>query len=272
MIDEIEKIGFIGAGNMASALISGLINNGIPPAGIMASSPEEDHLKNLTDNYGIKTTNKNKEIINESEIIILAVKPNILESVLTEVNSLISFNKHLIISIAAGCKITDIESKFSSKQRIIRAMPNTPASIKEGITAITLNKQATQKDKQNAEKLFSCVGEVLSINEKDMDAYTALIGSGPAYVFYFIESLLESCNQIDLDETTKKNMITSMISGSANLARKSEDTPETLRKKVTSPGGVTQRAIEEFETQEMKKIIVKAIKEATVKSKELGEN
>jgi len=266
-----KKVGFIGAGNMASSLISGMISAGFKPENIMASSPGKSHLDSLSDNFGVKTSNNNELIFKESEILIFAVKPNILKTVLEEYRNISSEGK-LLISVVAGFKILDIETILSSEQRIIRAMPNTPASIRNGVTAISLNKNATGDDLQNAEDLFSCVGEVVHIQERAMDLYTALIGSGPAYVFYLIESLLDSSSEIEMDEETKKNMIASMIAGSAKLALMSENSPQRLRENVTSPGGVTQRAIEEFEKNGMKKTIIEAVKAAANKSKELGDN
>ena len=150
-------------------------------------------------------------------------------------------------------------------------MPNTPSSIREGVTAICQNKYATINDQENAETLFLSVGEVHHLQEQEMDIFTALIGSGPAYVFYLIESLLESASKMKMEEKSKKDMIASMIAGSARLAYE-EDSPLVLRKNVTSPGGVTERAIEEFEKNNLKKTILKAIEEAINKSKELGEN
>ncbi len=266
-----KKVGFIGAGNMASALISGMISAGFKPKNIIASSPGKSHLDFLSNKFGVKTSNDNELVFNESEVIIFAVKPNILKTVLEEYKNF-SSKEMLLISVAAGFKILDIEAIFSSEQRVIRAMPNTPASIGSGVTAISLNKNASSDDKQNAEDLFSCVGEVVQIQEKEMDLYTALIGSGPAYVFYLIESLLDSSSEMEMDEETKKKMITSMIAGSLKLALMSENSPEKLRENVTSPGGVTQRAIEEFEKNGIKKTIIKAIKAAANKSKELGIN
>tara|TARA_B100000029_G_scaffold37119_1_gene34912 strand:+ start:4049 stop:4864 length:816 start_codon:yes stop_codon:yes gene_type:complete len=266
-----KKVGFIGAGNMASALISGMITAGFKPEHIMASSPGKSHLDFLSDNFGVKTSNDNELVFKESEVLIFAVKPNILKTVLEEYKN-ISPKEVLLISVAAGFKILDIETILSSEQRIIRAMPNTPSSIRSGVTAISINKNATEDDQQNAEDLFSCVGEVVHIREREMDLYTALIGSGPAYIFYLMESLLDSSIGIEMDEDTKKNMIASMIAGSAKLALMSENSPKKLRENVTSPGGVTQRAIEEFEKNGMKEIVIEAIEAAARKSKELGGN
>ena len=156
--------------------------------------------------------------------------------------------------------------------RVIRAMPNTPASIMEGVTAICANSNAQSNDIENAKLLFECVGKIAHINEKDIDIFTALIGSGPAYVFYLIESLLDSSKNLHLSEQEKKNLLASMISGAANLVLNSDDSPDVLRKKVTSPGGVTQTAIEEFETEGLKEILSKSMIAAEKKSIELGED
>ena len=267
-----KKVGFIGAGNMASALIAGMIGAGFKTENIIASSPGKNHLDFLSNKFDVRTSNDNELVFKESEIIIFAVKPHVLKTVLEECNKNISSGGVLLISVAAGSKISDIEAILSTKQRIIRAMPNTLASIGRGLTAICLNKNATSDDQQNAEELFSCVGEVVHIQEKEMDLYTALIGSGPAYVFYLIESLLESSSELKMDEKKKKNMIASMIAGSAELALISKNLPSKLRENVTSPNGVTQSAIKEFEKNGMKQTIIKAIKEAVNKSKELGDN
>ena len=186
-----ETIGFIGAGNMATALISGLINSDQSASKIIASSPEQEHLEKLSKDFGIKTTNNNLEIVDNSDIVILAVKPNIVQAVIDEIKDVATDKDILIISIAAGVKIEKIESQLGSPMRVIRAMPNTPASIMEGVTAICANSNAQSNDIENAKLLFECVGKIAHINEKDIDIFTALIGSGPAYVFYLIESLLD---------------------------------------------------------------------------------
>ena len=267
-----ETIGFIGAGNMATALISGLINSDQSASKIIASSPEQEHLEKLSKDFGIKTTNNNLEIVDNSDIVILAVKPNIVQAVIDEIKDVATDKDILIISIAAGVKIEKIESQLGSPMRVIRAMPNTPASIMEGVTAICANSNAQSNDIENAKLLFECVGKIAHIKEKDIDIFTALIGSGPAYVFYLIESLLDSSKNLQLSEQEKKNLLASMISGAANLVLNSEDSPNILRKKVTSPGGVTQTAVEEFETKGLKEIISKSMIAAEKKSIELGED
>ena len=267
-----ETIGFIGAGNMATALISGLINSDQSASKIIASSPEQEHLEKLSKDFGIKTTNNNLEIVDNSDIVILAVKPNIVQAVIDEIKDVATDKDILVISIAAGVKIEKIESQLGSPMRVIRAMPNTPASIMEGVTAICANSNAQSNDIENAKLLFECVGKIAHIDEKDIDIFTALIGSGPAYIFYLIESLLDSSKNLHLPEQEKKDLLASMISGAANLVLNSDESPNVLRKKVTSPGGVTQTAIEEFETEGLKEILSKSMIAAEKKSIELGED
>ena len=267
-----ETIGFIGAGNMATALISGLINSDQSASKIIASSPEQEHLEKLSKDFGIKTTNNNLDIVDIADIVILAVKPNIVQAVIDEIKGVVTDKDILIISIAAGVKIEKIESQLGSPMRVIRAMPNTPASIMEGVTAICANSNAQSNDIENAKLLFECVGKITHINEKDIDIFTALIGSGPAYIFYLIESLLDSSKNLHLPEQEKKDLLASMISGAANLVLNSDESPNVLRKKVTSPGGVTQKAIEEFETEGLKEILSKSMIAAEKKSIELGED
>jgi len=267
-----KKVGFIGTGNMASALISGMISAGFKPNNIFASSPGKEHLDSLSSVFDIQTSADNADVFKASEIIVFAVKPNKLKTVLEEFNKGNSAEEKLIISVAAGIKISDIELHLSRKQRIIRAMPNTPSSIGMGVTAICQNKNTTKHDVENAEELFGCVGKVVQIQEEAMDFFTALIGSGPAYVFYLIESLLESSKDMKVDEKMRKDMISSMIAGSAELALISENSPQQLRENVTSPGGVTEKAIEEFDKNNFKEAILKAINEAVNRSIELGDN
>ena len=267
-----ETIGFIGAGNMATALISGLINSNHNASKIIASSPEDEHLVRLSSDFGVQTTSNNQEVLKIADLVILAVKPNIIETLMNEIKNEVVDQDIPIISIAAGVKIKKLESYFGESSRIIRAMPNTPASIMEGVTAISPNKNALSEDIENAKLLFKCVGIVTEIKEKDLDIFTALIGSGPAYVFYLIESLLESSENLEVSKEEKIDLLSSMIAGSANLAKSSKESPQILREKVTSPGGVTQSAIKEFEINKLKEIIKQSMKVAEKKSIELGDD
>ena len=266
-----NDIGFIGAGNMASALIAGLINGGLDPKEIIASSPEDSHLLALDTEFGIKTTKDNLEIGRNCNTIVIAVKPHIVNSVLNELSDLINAKQHLIISIAAGIRIKDIQKHLKGSQRIVRAMPNTPASIGKGVSALCASGNCSDEDLKTSKGIFESVGATCVLEEKSFDLYTSLIGSGPAYIFYLVEALMESSKELNFEESEIKNLLLDMIIGSAELAKQSSDSPDTLRKKVTSPGGVTERALEVFEEKKLKSTIQKAMKAATKRSIELGD-
>jgi len=269
-MNAVQKIGFIGAGNMATALISGLIKAGYDHSSIYASSPEKDHLKKLKKEFSVNVTEYNKEVFLASSIIVLAVKPNVIVNVLEEFSEIISDNECLIISIVAGLEIKSIQAMIGPEKKIIRAMPNTPASLGMGVSALTHNNLINEKDEKEAEKIFDSVGITCWLEEKFFDLFTALFGSGPAYVFYLIEALQESAQKIELPDNLIKNLIIQMIKGSASLAERSEDSPSELREKVTSPGGVTERALEILNERKVKQHLVEAILEGASRSKHLG--
>ena len=265
-----KNIGFIGAGNMATALISGLIKAGYDCSRIYASSPEKDHLRKLEVEFSVNVTEYNKEVFLASSTIVLAVKPNVVINVLEESSEIISEKEDLIVSIVAGLEIKSIQAIIGPDKKIIRAMPNTPASLGMSASALTHNNLVDEKDKKEAEKIFSSVGITCWLEEKFFDLYTALIGSGPAYIFYLIEALQESAQKIELSDNLIKNLIIQMIKGSASLAERSEDSPSKLRERVTSPGGVTERALEILNERKVKQHLVEAILEGASRSKNLG--
>tara|TARA_B100001013_G_C24600431_1_gene438612 strand:+ start:528 stop:1346 length:819 start_codon:yes stop_codon:yes gene_type:complete len=265
-----NNIGFIGAGNMATALISGLIESGYDNKKIYSSSPEEDHLKRLSDNFSINVSNMNKEIFKSASTVVFAVKPNVINEVIKENSDLILELKPLIISIVAGFQILEMEKRIGSRHKIIRAMPNTPASIRMGVTALTSNNLIGTEDKEKAETIFGSVGTTCWLNEESFDLFTSLISSGPAYIFYLVEALTKAAENLKLKESLTKKLIVEMIKGSATLAGVSEDSPSILRKKVTSPGGVTERALEVLKEKKVKEHLVEAIFEGASRSKSLG--
>lgn len=270
MKNKRTNIGFIGAGNMASALISGLIGDGYNNSHIFASSPEDDHLERLKKEFSVNVTPKNKDVLDSCLTVVLAVKPNVINSVLKESKFSINKNNNLLISIVAGCTINSIQAEVGKEVKIIRAMPNTPASIGMGVSALTNNHLVTLEDKVRAENIFNSVGISCWLKEASFDLYTALIGSGPAYVFYLIEALQLSAKKLGLNEKLSKTLIIEMITGSAILAKESKLSPSSLRKKVTSPGGVTEKALQILNENKVDKSIIKAILEGENKSKALG--
>ena len=265
-----NNIGFIGAGNMATALISGLIESGFENKKIFSSSPEESHLKKLREDFSINVSSKNQVVFQSASTVVFAVKPNVINEVIKEMSGLLLELKPLLISIVAGFQISEIEKEIGSRHKIIRAMPNTPASVGMGVTALTSNDLIVSEDKKKAEAIFGAVGTTCWLAEESFDLFTSLISSGPAYIFYLIEAFIEAAKDLGLKENLTKKLIVEMIKGSATLAGESEDTPSVLRKKVTSPGGVTERALEILKEKKVNEHFIEAILQGAFRSKSLG--
>jgi len=273
-----KKIGFIGAGNMASAIASGL--NRMSFKNLSFSDINNDRLKYIIEQYNpIVTTDDNSKIINENDIIILAVKPQNIKNVLFNIkidDNVV--NKKLIISIAAGISIENIESVIYSKigsnsyknYPIIRVMPNTPALVLAGMTALSYNKYVTKDDIEIVHAIFKSMGDIIEVEEKQMDAITAISGSGPAYVFYFVEALIEAAKELLFSEEESTLLAYKTFEGAVKLLNNQKQSPKELRKQVTSPGGTTEAAIKTMDNEKIKKNFIMAVKNAEKRAKELN--
>ena len=263
------KIGFIGAGNMGQALAGGILQAGVAKKeSIRMSDIDMEKLKAIEKSLEIKRITGNSEIAEWADTIVLAVKPGIVSSVLKEITSSLNPLK-LLICIAAGVKIADIE-KFTGEIPVIRAMPNTPALINQGATAIARGSSATQLHMEKASSIFSAVGIVVSVDEAFMDAVTALSGSGPAYVFFMAEAMEEAARRMNLPPEAAQKLVRGTILGSAKMLAEVGADPADLRKKVTSPGGTTEAALRFLEKHNFREALIGAIHEAASRSKELG--
>ena len=265
------RVGFIGAGNMANSLISGLLKGGVKCEQILASSPEKNHLKILQDLHNVRVSFENKDVVESCSTLVIAVKPDVIKLVLNEINSLIRKKNHLIISIAAGVKIREIEKIIGKKSKIIRCMPNTPASVGKSVTAICNNTSTKQGDVNTALKIFNSIGVCYPMKEKFFDLFTSLIGSGPAYIFYIIEIFEKIAKDFGFGEKKTRELVLEMIMGSTSLAKSSDEKVKLLRKKVTSPKGVTEKAIEVLESKQVALSFEKAIREGEKRSAALGD-
>lgn len=277
-----KKIGFIGAGNMGEAMINGLIKSGLcEPTGVWASDVREARLGQLKDTYGINVTGDNTELFDNVDIVILAVKPQHMDGVL---HGLASSFPHtikgvkLIISIAAGFPIEKIEvhlyPPLDENSRgllpIVRVMPNTPALVLAGIAGMSANRFARETDLDQARAIMEAVGKVIRFDEEDLDAVTALSGSGPAYVFYVIESLVEAGAELGLRPSHALTLTLETIKGAARLLEETGEPAASLRKKVTSRGGTTEAALDVLERNKVKEHLREAIRAAARRSKELS--
>lgn len=258
-------IGFIGGGNMAEAMIKGMLQSNIKD--IIVSEPRAERRDYLTNTYKIKTTFDNKMTVKLSDIVILAVKPQNMEEVLDEIKESLTDEK-LIISIAAGITLSYLNSKLN-KSKIIRVMPNTPALVQEGMSVLSMQECIHNKEMDVVRSIFMSIGKVLVLPEKYMDAVTALSGSGPGFLAYFVESMIEGGIKVGLDKTISSELAIQTFIGTAKLLETGLQ-PTKLREMVTSPAGTTAEGLKVCEEKNLKDIIISVIEAATRRSKELG--
>ena len=267
-----EKLGFIGAGNMATALVKGLINSGLYRSDqLMASDKDEDQLRKISDQFGLKVCASNKDLVGECRNLILAVKPQSMREVLDHVKEDIG-DRHLIISIAAGIPLKMIQSILDREIPLIRVMPNTPALIQKGVSALASGQHATTEHMDIARKIFDAVGRTVIVQEEMMDAVTALSGSGPGYIFRVMECLAEAGEQVGLEAETSLILVMQTVLGAAYLASESEKSLSQLREMVTSPGGTTEAGLAVFHEKGLERIIQEAVKAAYLRGVELGKD
>ena len=268
---KIQKIGFIGGGNMASSLISGLIASGHSPQHLWVSDINPDTLKALAENLNVNTSASNDAVINEVDVIVLAVKPQALSSVAKSAAVLIQQKKPLVVSIAAGISQHSLSQWLGADTAIVRCMPNTPALVLTGATALHANARVTAEQRNLAENIMRSVGIALWVKvESELDAVTAVSGSGPAYYFLLMEAMEKAALEMGLSEVTARLLVQQTALGAAKIALESSESPEQLRKRVTSPGGTTQRAIETFEQGGFTELVSKALHAARDRSIEMS--
>ncbi len=267
-----DTIGFIGAGNMAEAFIKGIISSGMyPPEMVMASDVRQERLEYLTNEYGIKTTLDNIELVDHAKVVFLSVKPQNMARMLDGIAGKLKKDA-LVISIAAGITTDYLEKRLGDVQ-IIRTMPNTPAMVGQGATAI-YNRSAGSSALKRAVELFSAVGKALVIDDEELiDAVTAVSGSGPAYFFLLMEEMVRSAKELGLASDVAEELVYQTARGvgvMAGIARDRGESPAELRRKVTSPGGTTAAAIQVFGEGNFGRIVSAAIARARDRGRELS--
>jgi len=262
-----QKIGFIGGGNMASSLISGLIASGHSPQDLWVSEINQDALKVLAKNLNVNTSTNNDEIINAVDVVVLAVKPQILSTVAKNATPSIQQKQPLVVSIAAGISQQSLSQWLGNNIAIVRCMPNTPALVLTGATALHANAQVTAEQHDLAENIMRSVGIALWVNdESELDVVTAVSGSGPAYYFLLMEAMEKAAIEMGMNEVTARLLVQQTALGAAKIALESSESPEQLRKRVTSPGGTTQQALETFEEGGFTALVSKALHAARDRS------
>jgi pyrroline-5-carboxylate reductase len=266
-----ETIGFLGTGNMAEALIKGLLHaKVVTPDQIWGSDPRKERCEDLQKRYGIHLTTSNLEVVQAAQILVLSVKPQILPLVLHEVGPQLKPHT-LCISVAAGTPIAAIEAALPPGTRVVRTMPNTPALVGAGATAIAAGDHATEDDLAAARRIFDAVGKTVVLDEEQLDAVTGLSGSGPAYVFLIIEALSDAGVKMGLSRYNALALAAQTVLGSAQLLLETNEHPGRLKDMVTSPGGTAIAGIATLEAGGLRTTLINAVEAATRRSRELGE-
>jgi pyrroline-5-carboxylate reductase len=268
---KIEKtIGFLGAGNMAEALIRGLLRGHADAARIIASGPRPERMAELASRYGITTTPDNGVLVERSDIVVLAVKPQIMRKVLDEIGERLRPDA-LVVSIAAGIPVAAIEQRLRPGTRVVRTMPNTPALVDAGATAIAAGGHATPADLADAKRIFDAVGVTVTLDEYQLDAVTGLSGSGPAYIFLILEALSDAGVKVGLSRRTATLLAAQTVLGSAKLLLETNEHPGKLKDMVTSPGGTAITGLHTLEHGGVRTTLIEAVEAATKRSHELGQ-
>lgn len=264
-----KKIGFIGVGNMGQAIINGLLAAKVVAKDNIIIYDSDNDKVQLLKKKGVRIAADNGDLVDRSDIIILAVKPQIMDEVLEDIKEAV-LKSRLLISIAAGITTGHIEDLLARKVAVIRVMPNTPALIRQGATAICQGRFASVGDEKIAEEIFSSVGKTVKVDESLMNAVTGVSGSGPAYIFLIIETLIEAGRQVGLSQEKAEILARQTVLGAAMMAMETGEDTAALRRKVTSPGGTTEAALKYLDKKKFTRILIEAVKVAAVRARELG--
>lgn len=267
-----QQIGFIGGGNMASSLIGGLVSNGYPADNITVSDLDANKLAYLSDTFGVNNTQDSNQLVLQADILVLAVKPQHMQSVADIIKTSVQKKKPVVVSIAAGIRINALQRWLGGKLPVVRCMPNTPALVKAGATGLFANEEVKEDQKDQVESLLRAVGVTVWLAEEgDLDAVTALSGSGPAYFFMVMEALEAAAIEAGLDQKTAQLLTQETALGAAKMALESSESAAVLRQRVTSAGGTTERALGVMEERGLQGIFREAVLAAKERSVELSD-
>ncbi|WP_042274848.1 pyrroline-5-carboxylate reductase [[Clostridium] dakarense] len=266
-----KSIGFIGSGNMAKAMIGGIVKSGLVNSeNIISSDLNEKTLKSIKNEFNINTTTKSDEVVKNSDIVIVAVKPNIYDVVLESVKDFIDSDK-IIVTIAAGKTISSIENVIGKDKKIIRTMPNTPALVNEGMSAICPNKNIIDEELEIVKSIFSSFGKAEVVNEYLIDSVIGVSGSSPAYVFMFIEAMADAAVLNGMPRNQAYKFAAQAVMGSAKMVLETGIHPGELKDMVCSPGGTTIEAVKTLENKGFRSCVIDAVTDCIKKSKEMSE-
>ena len=265
------RIGFIGGGNMAQSLIGGLINDGTDPGRLAVADPGAERRADLAERFGIETFESNTELAGAVDVVVLAVKPQVLPEVCKELGPALNGRRPLVVSVAAGIRTADLGRWLGGSPAIVRAMPNTPSLVQSGATGLFANDQVDETQRDVAENLMRAVGLTIWVKEEaQMDAVTAISGSGPAYFFLVMEALEGAATELGLSPEQARLLAVQTGFGAAKMALESPEGAAQLRERVTSPGGTTERALQAFEEGDLRGLFARATAAARDRADELA--
>lgn len=263
-------IGFIGGGNMTEALVSGLLQAELAVAGqIVVSDVRADRCDLLKRRYAVDTTAQNAEVAERSDLVVFSIEPQVLDEVIGEIASTLKPDP-LIVSVAAGYPLARLARHLPGHTKLVRAMPNTPSSVRAGVTAISLASGLSDAESQRARALFESVGQVVTVEERLMDAVTGLSGSGPAYIFVLIEALADGGVKAGLSRATAQTLAAQTVLGAAKMVLETGEHPAKLKDRVASPGGTTIAGLHVLEEGRLRATLMSAVETAAKRSAELG--
>ncbi len=264
-------ISFIGAGNMASAIIGGMLDSGFQAANIWVSAPDDSHLQSIRKQFGVSVTTDNRYCAQQADMVVLAVKPQVMASVCSDIAPVVQNTRPLMVSIAAGLEASTLDQWLGGGLPLVRVMPNTPSLVGKGAAGLYANDQVKDKQKAMVESVFNSIGSALWVEDESLlHAVTALSGSGPAYFFLMLEALEEAATEAGIASETARALAIQTMAGAAEMAGRSEHDPGQLKRNVMSPGGTTEQAIQTFEQGGLRDLVKKAYSAAYKRSGEMA--
>ena len=266
-----STISFIGAGNMASAIIGGMLDNGYQAGNIWVSAPDDSHLQALRDRFGVSVTTDNRYCAQQADMVVLAVKPQVMAEVCRDIAPVVQNTRPLLVSIAAGLASDTLDGWLGGGLPLVRVMPNTPSLVGKGAAGLFANAAVTAEQKTMVQSVFESIGSALWVDdEEQLHGVTALSGSGPAYFFLMLEALEAAATEAGIAPKTARELAIQTMAGAAEMAARSEHDPAQLKRNVMSPGGTTERAINTFEDGGMRDLVQKAYNAAFERSQEMS--
>lgn len=267
-----SRVTFIGAGNMAGAIIGGMIDNGHPATAITATSPSDEYLAPLRERLGIHTSTDNVAAVRDADIVVLAVKPQVMRAVCEGLRDALQRQRPLIISVAAGLPAATLQAWLGGGLPLVRCMPNTPSLVGAGAAGLFATPEVSTEQREQATELLEAVGLVEWVEEEGLlDAVTAVSGSAPAYFFLMFEAMEEAGVKLGLPAETARRLAIQTALGAARMAQGSEHTPDRLKRNVMSPGGTTERAVEHLEQAGLRGIMADAMHACAARAREMAE-